>query len=201
MVRLAAVRGRRTCMQRADTAAYSIRRSTRERRRSCRRARPSTTAAARPPRETFPKNLRMIAGDSGDESAGRRMTYWNCGIEAGVPARATSRRAPTRAAPSCACTSGSPSAGTAGGSTAPTTRATWPTRCAGRARRRTRSRYPRSPRSSATRRPAARASPSPRAAHHLSAHADFLNAWNPGALKKLVNDCLNALVHCAKGSS
>ena len=35
----------------------------------------------------------------------------------------------------------------------------------------------------------------------FSAHADFLNAWNPGALKKLVNDCLNALVHCAKGSS
>jgi hypothetical protein len=32
-----------------------------------------------------------------------------------------------------------------------------------------------------------------------SAHADFLNAWNPGALKKLVNDCLNALVHCGQG--
>ena len=33
----------------------------------------------------------------------------------------------------------------------------------------------------------------------FSAHADFLNAWNPGALKKLVNDCLNALVHCGLG--
>jgi hypothetical protein len=31
-----------------------------------------------------------------------------------------------------------------------------------------------------------------------SAHADFLNAWKPGALKKLVNDCLNALVHCGR---
>ena len=31
-----------------------------------------------------------------------------------------------------------------------------------------------------------------------SAHADFLNAWKPGALRKLVNDCLNALVHCGR---
>lgn len=31
-----------------------------------------------------------------------------------------------------------------------------------------------------------------------SAHADFVNAWNPGALKKLVNDCLNALVRCGR---
>jgi hypothetical protein len=29
-----------------------------------------------------------------------------------------------------------------------------------------------------------------------SAHADFVNAWKPGALRKLVDDCLNALVHC-----
>jgi hypothetical protein len=33
----------------------------------------------------------------------------------------------------------------------------------------------------------------------FSAHADFVNAWNPGALEKLVNDCLNALVHCGRG--
>jgi hypothetical protein len=31
-----------------------------------------------------------------------------------------------------------------------------------------------------------------------SGHADFVNAWKPGALKKLVNDCLNALVHCGR---
>jgi len=29
-----------------------------------------------------------------------------------------------------------------------------------------------------------------------SAHADFVNAWKPGALRKLVTNCLNALVHC-----
>jgi len=30
----------------------------------------------------------------------------------------------------------------------------------------------------------------------LSGHADFMNTWNPGALKRLVEGCLNALVHC-----
>ena len=33
----------------------------------------------------------------------------------------------------------------------------------------------------------------------FSAHADFVNAWKPGALRKLVEGCLNALVHCGRG--
>jgi hypothetical protein len=33
----------------------------------------------------------------------------------------------------------------------------------------------------------------------LSGHADFMNTWNPGALKRLVEGCLNALVHCGNG--
>jgi hypothetical protein len=32
-----------------------------------------------------------------------------------------------------------------------------------------------------------------------SAHADFVNAWKPNALRRLVDDCLNALVHCGRG--
>ena len=32
----------------------------------------------------------------------------------------------------------------------------------------------------------------------FSAHADFVNAWKPGALRKLVDGCLNALVHCGR---
>ena len=32
-----------------------------------------------------------------------------------------------------------------------------------------------------------------------SGHADFVNAWKPGALKRLVDDCLNALVTCGRG--
>lgn len=33
----------------------------------------------------------------------------------------------------------------------------------------------------------------------LTAHADFFNAWNQGALTRLVNDCLNAFRHCGRG--
>ena len=33
-----------------------------------------------------------------------------------------------------------------------------------------------------------------------SAHADFVNAWNPSALAKLVSACLNRLRHCGTGS-
>lgn len=33
----------------------------------------------------------------------------------------------------------------------------------------------------------------------FSAHADFVNAWHPGALRRLVDGCLNALVHCGRG--
>ena len=33
-----------------------------------------------------------------------------------------------------------------------------------------------------------------------SAHADFFNAWRQGALVSLVNNCLNALRHCARGT-
>lgn len=32
-----------------------------------------------------------------------------------------------------------------------------------------------------------------------SAHADFVNAWKPSALRKLVNECLNALLTCGRG--
>jgi Domain of unknown function (DUF1996) len=33
----------------------------------------------------------------------------------------------------------------------------------------------------------------------LSGHADFVNAWRPGALRTLVEDCLNELVRCGRG--
>ena len=33
-----------------------------------------------------------------------------------------------------------------------------------------------------------------------SGHADFVNAWKPSALRKLVEGCLNALVRCGLGS-
>ena len=33
-----------------------------------------------------------------------------------------------------------------------------------------------------------------------SGHADFFNAWRQGDLQTLVDGCLNALRHCARGS-
>jgi hypothetical protein len=33
-----------------------------------------------------------------------------------------------------------------------------------------------------------------------SGHADFFNAWNQAALQRLVDNCLNALRHCAQGN-
>ena len=35
---------------------------------------------------------------------------------------------------------------------------------------------------------------------HYSAHADFFNAWNQGTLTSLVRGCLNALRHCGRGT-
>jgi Domain of unknown function (DUF1996) len=35
---------------------------------------------------------------------------------------------------------------------------------------------------------------------HYSAHADFFNAWRQPTLRALVDNCLNALRHCARGS-
>jgi Domain of unknown function (DUF1996) len=34
----------------------------------------------------------------------------------------------------------------------------------------------------------------------FSGHADFFNSWHQGTLTQLVNDCLNALRHCGRGS-
>ena len=34
----------------------------------------------------------------------------------------------------------------------------------------------------------------------FSAHADFFNAWKPSALRKLVEGCLNELVHCGRSA-
>jgi hypothetical protein len=35
---------------------------------------------------------------------------------------------------------------------------------------------------------------------HYSAHADFFNAWRQPTFRALVDTCLNALRHCARGS-
>ena len=63
--------------------------------RSSRSARPSTTVGARSsPCRPFPPNFRMIAGDAKATTAqARRVTFWNCGVAAGIP--------PSSEPPSC----------------------------------------------------------------------------------------------------
>ena len=80
-----------TCMKRADTAAYwvpALYQGTTEILPTGATIyyRRGTTASV----QTFPNNLRMIAGDSKATTAqDLRITYWNCGVEAGVPASST----------------------------------------------------------------------------------------------------------------
>jgi hypothetical protein len=147
---------------------------------------------------TFPNNLRMIAGDAAATSPqSMRVTFWSCGIASGVDRAST--------VPSCPDTRGSflrlhirfPEC--------------WDGRNLGSADHKSHMAY-------ATRAGCPSTHPvevpqitqiyryptrggegfSLASGGHYSAHADFVNAWKPGALKKLVNDCLNALVHCGR---
>jgi len=191
-----------TCMKRADTAAYWVPAlyqgdtevlpvgATVYYRRG-------TTAEV----HTFPNNLRMIAGDSKAMAPqDPKVTYWNCGVDAGVP--------PSSTVPTCPDTRGSflrlhvrfPEC--------------WDGRNLDSADHKSHMAY-------ATKGmcPSTHPISVPQITEifryptlggdgftlssmgQFSAHADFLNSWNPGALKKLVNDCLNALVHCGKDGS
>jgi Domain of unknown function (DUF1996) len=191
--------GSTTCRRKADTAAYwmptlyqgtavlPIGATIYYRR--------ATLAQVQP----FPSGFRMIAGDSkAMEPQDKRITYWNCGVAGGVP--------PSSTVPTCPATPGSflrlhvrfPSC--------------WDGANLDSADHKSHLAY------------AARgACPSTHAVAlpaieliyryptqgaegftlasmgQFSAHADFFNAWNPGQLKKLVNGCLNALVHCGQG--
>ena len=79
-------------------------------------------------------------------------------------------------------------------STAPTTRATWPTCGRESALPATPSRYRRSQRCSAT--PTRGGKGFWLSSGGLfSAHADFINAWDPKALREVVDRCLNRYIH------
>ena len=146
----------------------------------------------------FPNNLRMIAGDAAASSPqNMRVTFWSCGVASGVDRSSTVPTCPdTRASflrlhirfPEC-----------------------WDARNLDSADHSTHMAY-------ATRAGCPSTHPvevpqitqiyryptrggegfSLASGGQYSAHADFVNAWKPGALKKLVDDCLNALVHCGR---
>jgi len=148
---------------------------------------------------TFPNNLRMIAGDSKSTTPqDLGVTFWNCGIEGGVE--------PSSTVPTCPDQRGSflrlhirfPNC--------------WDGRQLDSADHKSHMTY--SMRGAC---PSAYPVEVPAVEQIYryptlggegfslasggvySAHADFVNAWKPGALKKLVDDCLNELVHCGRG--
>ena len=147
---------------------------------------------------TFPNNLRIIAGDAKATSPqGRRITTWSCGARSGVP--------PSETVPTCPDARGSflrlhvrfPSCWN--GSELDS--ADHKSHMAYAMGRRCPSTHPVSvPAITTIFRYPTRGGEgfSLASGGQFSAHADFLNAWHPGTLRRLVNECLNALVHCGR---
>ena len=194
--------GSTTCMRAADTAAYWVptlyqgttpvfpQAATIYYRRG-------TTAELM----AFPNNLRMIAGDAAATSPqGRRVTFWSCGVVSGVGRSET--------VPTCPETRGSflrlhirfPEC--------------WDGRRLDTADHKSHMAYAMRGSCPSThpvevpqitqiyRYPTQGGEGFSLASGGIySAHADFVNAWRPGALRRLVDDCLNALVHCGRGGT
>ena len=147
----------------------------------------------------FPEGLRMIAGDARATSPqARRVTFWNCGVMAGIP--------PSSTVPTCP----------AGRRTSLRLHVTFPSCWDGRsldsADHQSHMAYARRglcPSSHPVAVPAINliyrypvaGGPGAELASggQFSAHADFFNAWQQGALNGLVQSCLNALRHCGRG--
>jgi hypothetical protein len=148
--------------------------------------------------QAFPNDFRMIAGSAtATEPQPGRVTWWSCGAMAGVP--------PSSTVPACPQTRGSflrlhvrfPSC--------------WDGRQLDSADHQSHVAYARAGRCPSThpvevpaitqiyRYPTRGGEGfSLASGGQFSAHADFLNAWRPAALRRLVDDCLNALVHCGR---
>ena len=191
--------GSTTCMRAADTAAYWVptlyegttpifpRGATIYYRRG-------TLSGVSP----FPNNLRVIAGDAAATSPqGKRVTFWSCGVVGGAGRSETVPTCPdTRGSflrlhirfPECWDGSRLDSADHKS-HMAYAMRAGCPSTHPVEVPQITQIyRYP-------TR---GGEGFSLASGGQYSAHADFVNAWRPGALRKLVDDCLNALVHCGR---
>ena len=150
------------------------------------------------PIRTFPNNLRMIAGDAAATSPqSMRVTFWNCGIVGGVE--------PSSTVPTCPAARGSflrlhirfPNC--------------WDGRRLDSADHKSHMAYSTRSGCPSTNPVAVPAieliyrypalggeSFSLASGGQLSGHGDFFNAWRPSELRKLVEGCLNALVHCGR---
>jgi len=160
-----------------------------------------TLAEVRP----FPDNFRMIAGDAKATTAqGRQVTFWSCGLLAGVPPSSTVPACPSGKRsflrlhirfPSC-----------------------WNGRSLDSADHRSHMAYAMRGACPSTHpvavpaitliyryrdlsvHPGSEASLALASGGQLSAHGDFFNAWKPKVLERLVDRCLNALVHCGRAA-
>jgi hypothetical protein len=148
----------------------------------------------------FPPGFRMIAGSALAQSAqDRRVTFWNCGAQAGM--------APSSTVPTCS----------GGRATSLRLHVTFPSCWNGTsldsANHQSHMAYPTRgvcPSSHPVAVPAISlifrypvaggANVTLSSGGQFSGHADFFNAWNQGALTALVNGCLNALRHCGRGA-
>ena len=150
--------------------------------------------------QPFPQGLKMIAGDSHSMTPqSLRVAFWNCGVQTMIP--------PSSTAPACPDERGSglrlhvnfPSC--------------WDGRQLDSTDHQSHMAYSRAGSCPATH-PVSVPAISliyryPVVGEHAialtsggeySGHADFFNAWNPHTLARLVDSCLNALRHCARGS-
>ena len=152
------------------------------------------------PIRPFPTGLRMIAGASHSfEPQSARVTFWNCGAAAAVPASADVPTCPAGRATSLRLHVSFPSC--------------WNGRRLDSADHQSHMAYAMRGRCPATHPVAVPAialifrypiaggtGVSLSSGGQHSGHADFLNAWNQPVLTSLVDDCLNALRHCGRGT-
>lgn len=146
----------------------------------------------------FPRGFKVVAGDPHATSPqARRVTYWNCGAQAGVPAQAT--------VPTC------PDDRTSSLRLHVTFPDCWDGRRLDSADHSSHAAYsvrglcPSShpvavPRISLIYAYPVTGGPNVALASggQLSAHGDFFNAWQQPELERLVDACLNALLHCQR---
>jgi hypothetical protein len=148
----------------------------------------------------FPAGFKMIAGDRQATSPqGLQITFWNCGAASSVPASSEVPTCPDTRAQSLRLHVNFPSCwdGEHLDSADHKSHVAYPVRGACPASHPVAVpaisliyRYPITGGSGVTLSSGGR----------YSAHADFFNAWRQGTLVSLVNNCLNALRHCARGN-
>jgi Domain of unknown function (DUF1996) len=152
------------------------------------------------PVRAFPPGLRMIAGDARATSAQPgRVTFWNCGVLSGIPRSAAIPTCPNERRASLRLHVTFPNCWNG----AALDSADHQSHMAYSRRGRCPVSHPVAvPAISLVFRYASTGGPDAALASggQFSAHADFFNAWNQEALDALVQRCLNALRHCARGA-